>query len=419
MFQRAARFLLPTLLAALLPISATSAQQPPPGYQLFTAPQTSGGLLLARRQGVASATQLLLHGLREVAPFFDRRPEALWAFAESRDQYAEAAFRVTSRQLPLTGVAFATLGAGGGTLGFVFDTPNALAQSLPRLFELTGASQGGPATGCAPSPQRWQVVPFPDGSGQVQLPEGWHITGASQGAVSAEGPQGLINRAIRMTVMTPAAAAQSPAPVPLPVADPTDPATPLLAVWAYAAVLNQQQGLPSARVSRVLHVTPMPLVSGFIHNALVEFEVDFRGRPYRAIAHVLVSGVMDAFYLYKESNGFAPAECFAEFLPTLWQILGSAQTASHVFTEILQRAHQSQQEAHEIWWESARNRERIQDRIHPDAIETIRGMRVVEDTDTGNRTDVNLGYSADIVRRLNNQEGRDRYREIPLRDLNR
>ncbi len=47
-----------------------------------------------------------------------------------------------------------------------------------------------------------------------------------------------------------------------------------------------------------------------------------------------------------------------------------------------------------------------------------RGTRVVEDTRTGTRSDVNLGYSGEIVRRLNQREGYERYREIPLRDLN-
>ena len=40
------------------------------------------------------------------------------------------------------------------------------------------------------------------------------------------------------------------------------------------------------------------------------------------------------------------------------------------------------------------------------------------DTPTGTRRDVNLGYSTEIVQRLNQQEGYERYREIPLRDLN-
>jgi hypothetical protein len=50
--------------------------------------------------------------------------------------------------------------------------------------------------------------------------------------------------------------------------------------------------------------------------------------------------------------------------------------------------------------------------------EAFRGTRIVEDTRTGQWRDVDLAYSADTVRRLNEREGYPRYREIPLRDLN-
>jgi len=408
--------LLATVLAVFINFNPASAQQPPPGYQLLTDPQTSGGLLLTKRQGMASATQLLRQGLHEVTPFFDRRPEVLGGYAETRDQYAEAGFRTTSRQLPLTGVAFSVIGRGAGTFGFAFDSPHTVAQSLPRLLQLAGGPQSGAA--CSPPPQRWQMVRFPDGSGQIELPESWRITGGSRGTgVSAEGPHGVIIRAAQATVMTRAAAAQIPQP-PFPVADPTDPLTPFRAVGAYWSALRAQQGLPVNRVTRILHVTPVPPPAGFLHDAFLDVEVDFQGRPYRALSHVLVSAVTGGLYLYQESGGGSPAECFAEHLPTLMRILGSAQTASHVISEALQRASQSQREAHDIWWDATRNQERARDRMANNWTEAFRGTRAIEDTQTGTRRDVNFAYSADLVHRLNQQEGYERYREIPLRELN-
>jgi len=56
--------------------------------------------------------------------------------------------------------------------------------------------------------------------------------------------------------------------------------------------------------------------------------------------------------------------------------------------------------------------------MHDNWTEAFRGTRVVEDTRTGTRGDVNLGYSTEIVRRLNQQEGYERYRVIPLQELN-
>ncbi len=411
-------FLLPAIVAILLTLDTASGQAPPPGYQLLTAPQTSGGLLVTQRQAVTSSLQLLRQGFHEIAPFFERRPQALGGYADVRDQYAQAAFMATSRQMPLNGVAFSVITGGAGTLGFAFDTPQTFRQSLPRLLALIGGSATASQVAC-PQPQRWQLVPFPDGSGQIQLPEGWSISSAYKGAVSAGGPQGMINRGLQVNLMTRAGAAQSSIRVPFPVVDPTDVIAPLMAAWQFSADVNRRQGLPGLQPRRVLRVTPAEPISGMIHHAFVDLEVDVLGKIFHAFSHVLIGAVLPGgLYLYYESNGMAPTECFEAYFPTLIQILGSAQTASHVIRERLDQARRSQQEAHDIWWDATRNRNRSLDRIADDWTEVRRGTRLYEDTLTGTRRDAPLTYSADLVRELNQQEGYERYREIPLRDLN-
>ncbi len=72
----------------------------------------------------------------------------------------------------------------------------------------------------------------------------------------------------------------------------------------------------------------------------------------------------------------------------------------------------------EIVRQTTQNRARAEQRIHDKWTEVIRGVRIVEDTLTGERRDVDLAYSKEIVRRLNQAEGADRYREIPLWQLN-
>ena len=78
----------------------------------------------------------------------------------------------------------------------------------------------------------------------------------------------------------------------------------------------------------------------------------------------------------------------------------------------------SLRQAGEIYRQTIQNRNRAQDRMHANWTEAFRGTRIVEDTRTGRWHDVDLAYSADTVRRLNEREGSPRYREIPLRDLN-
>ena len=102
----------------------------------------------------------------------------------------------------------------------------------------------------------------------------------------------------------------------------------------------------------------------------------------------------------------------------LLQVWGSARTAQHVIDEKLGEALQSLREVGAIARQTAQTRDRSQQRIHDKWTEVMRGTRIVEDTLTGERRDVGLGYSHEIVRRLNEGAGTDRYREIPLWQLN-
>ncbi len=421
-------------LVALAPIGSASAQQPPPGFQLLTAPQASGGLLLNRRQGVSSATELLRLGFREVAPFFDGRVQILGGLRDAPDQYAEAAFQGSIRGTPVAGVTFALIGGAAGTVGFAFDTPNTLPQSLPRLLPLAGFQGQASAGNCPPPGSGWQPVTYPDGSGQVALPAGWRIIGANQGTLDAQGPHGRATVALAVPVFTRAAAAQKLATqrqisayvgVPLPeaqvlIADPTDPASALVAVRNQIAAMTRQMGFGSGRILRVLQSSPVPVQGvGLRQAGIVHVEFEEGGAIFQALAYVII-GIIDAEqWLYWETSVAAPASCFSQNLPTLLQIASSARTADHVLQGRLDHAVRTIQEIGDMAYQGQRNREQMRDRGNANWREQHVGTRIVEDMATGTRTVEDLAHSADLVRKLNQQEGYDRYREIPARDLNR
>jgi len=398
----------------------------PPGYRLLTDPQTSGGLLIAQRQGVTAATPLLVDAFNDAATFFDGRPRAVGGVRDAQDQQAEAGFQATIQRAPVAGVAVATVRGGIGTVGFAFDSPHTIARTLPRLLQLGGSPAGGPQGGCPPPPVNWQVVPYPDGSGQIQLPEGWRITGAHKGMVSASGPHGEIGHSIWIQMMTRAGAASyyssglAPGPLTYPVADPTDPVAVLQVKWASFAADARRKGHPAARIRRIIEAVPRPVPQGLLSDALIDLEYEFRGALYRNISDVILGTVgMDGSYLYYESNEASRSECFGQNLPTLIRIADSAQTAGHVVRERLENAMNSLRQAGEIYRQTIQNRNQAQDRSNANWTEAFRGTRIVEDTRTGQWRDVDLAYSGDTVRRLNEREGYPRYREIPLRDLNR
>jgi hypothetical protein len=424
------RSVVPLLLLVVLPLALCdpgfSQQGVPPGYQLLTDPQVSGGLLIAQRQGVTAATPLLIRGFTEVATFFDGRPRPTGGVRDAHDQQAEVGFQATIQRAPVTGVVIATVRRGIGTIGFVFDSPQTLARTLPRLLQLGGSPAGSPQGSCSPPPVNWQVVRYPDGSGQIQLPEGWRITGAHKGMVSASGPHGEIAHGIWTQIMTRAGAASiyasglAPGTLPIPVADPTDPVVVLQVKWAHVAAQMRQQGHPVTRITRIIEAAPRPVPQGLSSVTMIDFEYEYNGLMYRNISQLILGTLaMDGSYLYYESSEASRSECFGQNLPTLIRISDSAQTAGHVVRERLENAMNSLRQAGEIYRQTIQNRNRAQDRMHADWTEAFRGTRIVEDTRTGRWHDADLAYSGDTVRRLNEREGYDRYREIPLRDLNR
>jgi len=422
-----ASWVLPLVLFAVLASAAPADAQPqvPPGYQLLTAPQVTGGHLVATRQGSGSATTLLGLALKEVAGFFDQRPQAVGGARDAADQQAEAVFRATLRGSSVGGIAYAFVGKGTGTTGFVFDSPQTLRQSLPRLLSLAGGGRG-PAPASA---QNWRETPFPDGSGSMQLPEGWVITFAHKGMASAKGPHGWIERGLVMQVKTRAAAAQysalvqgaigQPKPWPGPVADPTDPVTVLQELTARAKAQGQQTGTPSETILRIIEVAPVSPAPGFQQAAYIDYDVDIGGVRCRLLRFLMLSHVgPDGLWIPYSTYVGSPADAFPQNLPVLLQVWGSARTAQYVIDEKLGEALQSLREVGAIARQTAQTRDRSQQRIHDKWTEVMRGTRIVEDTLTGERRDVDLGYSHEIVRRLNEGAGTDRYREIPLWQLN-
>jgi len=257
----------------------------------------------------------------------------------------------------------------------------------------------------------------------MRIPDGWVITFSHKGMAAAEGPHGAIERGVWTTVYTRAAAAQISGtlgvPIPVPVFDPTDPVTVLQAHTAHVNAFGQQRGMPPRNILRIVDAVPAPPVAGYAQAAYLDFEYAMRGARYRAIQYMLLGNVnMDGSWILYTTYVASPAESFAQNLPVLLEIWASARTAQHVIHERLDQAMRSLREAGEIYRQTTENRARSQQRIHDKWTEVIRGTRIIEDTVTRERWDADLGHSREIVRRLNEGEGSERYQEIPLWQLN-
>ena len=399
-------------------VPATAQQQVPRGYQLLTDPAVSGGHLVATRPGTGSATSLLAQSFKEVALFFQQGPEAVAGFRDGLDQRAEVLFRAGLHGSPVGGIAYAVVGSGTGKSGFVFDSPQTLGRTLPRLLQLSGDPGA-----VAPSDLNWRDTPFPDGSGWMRLPEGWTITFAQKGMASAQGPHGVIERGVWTPVYTRAAATQLPntggMPLSLPVFDPIDPITALQEHTVYLNMVNQRQGLAPRQILRLVESAPASPVPGYSQAAYIDYEYETAGKHYRCLQFVMLGNVNPTGnWIFYTTYVASPAESFPRNLPVLIQIWGSSRTAQHVLQERINEAVQNLRAAGDICRQAGLDREKTQQKAHDKWTEVFRGTRILEDSLTGERNSVNLAWSADIVRKLNEAEGSDRYREIPLWQLN-
>jgi hypothetical protein len=407
---------LSVVVCLLVLVRPAPAQQIPPGYDLLTDPRVSGALLVNSRPGSGGATALMQQSLSEVRPFFGQM-RLLGAIADkTNDQRVELLFAAIVRGSMVQGLGVATTEPGRGTVGYAFDSPQTIAQTLPALLGLAGTAGQDPTRGL-----NWQVRTFPDGSGQMELPDGWQFTFANKGMVAANGPHGEIERGVASPVMSRAGAARLGATarqLPMPVLDPTDPVSALAGVWEYVAAASRQAGRPAGRILRVIEAAPASLpMPGLSQAAYVDFEFERGGGIYRALA-LAVIGAMgpDGQWLFYQTYVAAPAQSFAQSLPVLVRIWNSAVTARHVVQERLDNALANLQQAGEIWRQTTQARQRSIERSHADWTEAIRGTRIIRDTRTGAEADADLGYARDIVRKLNEGEP-GRYREVPRSEL--
>ena len=406
---------LSVIVCLLIVAHPVPAQQIPPGYDLLTDARVSGALLVNSRPGSGGATALMRQSLIEVRPFFAQL-RLLGALTDKHDQRLELLFAANVRGSMVQGLGVAATEPGRGTVGYAFDGPQTIAQSLPALLGLAASASQDPTRGL-----NWQVRPFPDGSGQMELPDGWQFRFAQKALVSATGPQGEIERGVRSLVLTRAAAAQMPSIGGIRyqglVCDPTDPVTALQALTAYSNAFAQASGMPPSNLLRVVEVVPAPPVPGYAQAAFIDYEYEKGGARYRAIQYVLLGTInMDGSWILYTTYVASRSESFAQNLPVLVRIWGSARTAQHEIHARIDDAMRNFREAGEIWRQTTQNRERSLERSHANWTEVIRGTRMIRDTHTGAEADVDLHYARDIVRKLNEGEP-GRYREVPRSEL--
>lgn len=317
----------------------------------------------------------------------------------------------------------------------------------------TASSGPAPATPMPALPGVGGNVPlrpynFPDGTGSIGLADGWTTQAQTvTRPVLLQGPkgQGVSLRGI-YSVQTPSSKLpRYPGALVAPFGE---------AIEVFAALVPQfsqmsaKQGGPTRTIDHLVPVDdPRQVPSGqqlsVLRYGITETQPSGESAHYQGMAWVGLIQMKNGTFLVTLSQLRAPDASFEKDKPVMLAMVTSLKTndaaiqrqsgqqlaAQKQWFDAQQKALHAKQAAndaqhkqywdtqaaneaqHKQYWDSQRGAARRDDNFD----EYIRGVRTVEDTQTGVKTSVDLGNVDKIVEDLN-QVDPGRYKEIPLRD---
>lgn len=399
---------------------AAGALTPPQGFRRMRHGAGSGEVWVWDQGGGDSSRRALLETVNRLSGVFQERPVLHAIIGDAGDRETRALFSARHDGREVRGL----LVAAGKERGFVsvclFDTP----ADLPASFQpMVQAAAGQLPAMTMPEPPRsrpiaWQRVALPDGSGSMLLPSDWSIVGASKGMVDAVGPDGsMVSLGIHGPVLTPEMGqvySQMPgATVRMPVAPYTDPVTALQNLFPQFGYQAPQ------RILRLIESAPTPWPHGG-QAAFIHFDWQ-QGQGSQARNHTSLAlfGVMPGYgqWTFYLSIVSAPSQLFSQNLPMLMEIWKNWQVADHVHQERMNKAAADMREIGNIIQQTHAQRQQSQDRMAANWTEVFRDQTFLGDTQLGERYSVPLTQVNDWTRELNRAAGYERFRHIPLRDM--
>jgi hypothetical protein len=404
---------------------AAAAPGAPSGYTVL-ASEGPGRTLFVLKPDIHSAKAAALAALRDLGKVFDDKPLVSGAFGDAEDKQCRGSFTAKLKGQALKGFVACGIGANGAAVTVVYDRAEAAASELAVLLA------------ALPVSRQWVVHPLSGGSGTLSLPSDWKITQSTAiGGVLAEGPSGqTIGLGVGAQVVSPNSpiAAQVRASASMLVAPYSDPVGALTTLMPQLSVMSQRKGGPALSLKRIISSSPATAQIPSGRAAWIEcaFTQTSGGKAvdYREKALMECYPIGPLGWAFSISYGAAPERIYDRDLPLMieiaksWKLNDSAirdNTASMINDQnravaAFERSMQEKNQAFDRFRQSMRNSELAREKSNADFDEVIRGYRTVEDTQTGYRADVDLGYSKQIVDKLNEKQGFQRYKEIPLRD---
>ena len=409
----------------------------------------SGKTLFFQKPKTTSAADALQAVLPDLAKVLGDRPKVSTAFADTKQATrGMAQFTATVNGKPVEGVIL----CGGGEKGEVVSVIYAATKAPPAEWVTLQAA--------LPRLEKMTTLSFPDGTGSIDLPQGWEcLTNSVDGGVAIKGPKDqllAIGRSIgvqtpdsplmQMFHQNQASARRlgmqvqksMPGIFVCEFSSPADSMKVLVPQYSEASQANHG---PAIRLDTMLEVkdTKANTNGGKAQQLTYTW---FKGTGsdqvhYKSICQGESMQIGNGAWMFYFTELAAPEKTFDVDAMTMYAIAQSLKvdmpTLQRVQSEKLQataadirenqkrsfdqqqKAHQEQLAGYDRYNQAWKSQEVAKSRSNADFIEVIRGYRSVEDTTTGDKTSVDLGNVNGVVDKLNETDP-GRYKQIPLRD---
>jgi hypothetical protein len=412
------------------------------GKDVYTvlASNDSGQTIFAQKPHVSSMQDAVQWALDDLSKHLDARPTIVKAYADSKDQHQGfVSFTGKLKGVDVKGSMLIGIGDNGASVSMVYARTDASTADATALIN------------AVPTDAKWSDYELPDNTGTIRIADGWQVTTATQiGTVRIAGPANqIIDLGDGVEVVTPDSMAaqimaQSQAQARM-MGGPPPPASslfvapftgPVDALKNLVPQLSQQlqaAGQPGITLDKIIDSVPVQAMlpngqAARIIYSWTKGDGD-SAQHFRTFCQMETYPVIQGSWGACFSEVTAPDSTFDHDLPLMLQTANSlklnaqavqqhtdqAIAASNQRFASFESAMKEKNDAFDSYMKSTENNELINERSNADFDEVIRGYRTVEDTETGNRTSVDLGNVDQIVDGLN-QGDPGRYVEIPLRD---
>jgi hypothetical protein len=384
----------------------------PRSFQIYSDPQGSGRVVFVKFSGGSrSASGAMRDFLSQVNGYFDVPPKFVGAVGDPQDRVVQAMWSSSLNNQPIRGVATVVIGQSDATFAMMFDRPQNFAASYSRLAAALSPqmpkSSGG--NGGEISTVNWTRQTMGDRSAAATLPPGWHMTDCVNGAMDVVGPN---KQVMALGLAFPIFSSPMPGSKPGSVAPYMDP---IHAIMFYESGMNtiKMQQTPSSWYGKLIETTPAQNPNG--QGLYVLQESNNENGHRKEFILMMTSQLAGNEWLLYTSYAASEANTFSQDLPIMMKIWASWKVDDRVYQQRMQQALASMKETSSILTSQIDSQMHAYDNSNYAIDMTIRGHWPVENTEAGERAEVDQNM-ADALEKACQDKGLP-CRQVPINQL--